>query len=339
MKSPFSKTDIKIAVLGGGTGSFTILSALKSQTKQLVAIVNMVDDGGSTGVLRDEFGTLPSGDIRQCLVALSNSPKIRDLFNYRFEDGLFGGHSFGNLLLTVLEKINGDLGRAVETASEILRINGVVIPATLDNVRLRMTWPGSSLILNGERVIDSEYFKQDPRRAKLSLVPTAKANPLAVTAIRQADIVVVAPGDLYTSVGPLLSIKGVAEALKKTEATCLYVCNLVTKQGQTNGFSVSDHAKEIERFVGGHFLDYVIYNQQKPDKSISRRYKQEGATMVRIDTKELAKAKFKAVGVDLLGGVVKRDKNDILPAKRSFIRHDTEAITKIIMDIVSSKSN
>lgn len=338
MKSPFSKTDVKIAVLGGGTGSFAILSALKSQTKQLAAIVNMVDDGGSTGVLRDEFGTLPSGDIRQCLVALSNSPKIRDLFTYRFENGLFGGHSFGNLLLTVLEKINGNLGEAVETASEILRINGVVIPATLDNVRLRMTWPQSSLILNGERVIDNEYFKQDPRRAELSLVPAAQANPLAITAIKQADVVIVAPGDLYTSIGPLLSIKGVAKALQETEATCFYICNLVTKQGQTTGFSVSDHAKEIERFVGGSFLDYVIYNHQKPDKSISRRYKQEGATMVKIDTRELAKAKFKSVGASLLGDMVRRDKNDILLAKRSFIRHDTEAIAKIIMNTVALKN-
>jgi uncharacterized cofD-like protein len=208
MKDPFEKNDIKIAVIGGGTGSFTILSALKNHTKQLAALVNMADDGGSTGVLRDEFGTLPPGDVRQCLVALSDSSKVRELFDYRFEEGTFKGHSFGNLLLTALEKTTGNFSEAIETASDILRINGVVIPSTLDNVRLKMEWLEASLILKGERVIDANYFKYDPRRANLSLVPEATANPMAVRAIMEADLVVVAPGDLYTSIGPLLIIDG-----------------------------------------------------------------------------------------------------------------------------------
>ena len=183
MYEPFAKTDIKIAVIGGGTGSFTLLTALKEHTKQLAAIVNMVDDGGSTGVLRDELGTLPPGDIRQCLVALSNSPKVRDLFNYRFDEGTFGGHSFGNILLTALEKVTGNFSEAVETASEILRVKGTVIPSTLDSVRLRMQWEDISLELNGERVIDAEHFKHDPRRATLSLVPEPAVNPTARVAI------------------------------------------------------------------------------------------------------------------------------------------------------------
>lgn len=337
MKDPFAKNDIKIAVIGGGTGSFMVLSALKKYTKQIAAIVNMVDDGGSTGILRDEFGTLPSGDIRQCLVALSDSPSVRELFNYRFGEGIFGGHSFGNLLLTVLEKINGNLSEAVETASEILRINGVVIPATLDNVRLKMAWPDSSLTLNGERVIDAEYFKHDPRKAKLSLTPRAKANPLAISAIEQADIVVIAPGDLYTSLGPLLVIGGISEALKKTKATCLYVCNLVTKRGQTSGFSVSDHASEIERFVGNNFLDFVLYNHQKPDKLLAKRYAKEGASMVKIDYKKLDQAKYQAVSGCLLGYPVCKSKSDIIPVTRSFIRHDAEAVAKFIINICDKK--
>ncbi|HEU5121419.1 MAG TPA: gluconeogenesis factor YvcK family protein, partial [Candidatus Saccharimonadales bacterium] len=141
---PYPRNHAKIAVIGGGTGSFNLLKALKQYSHSIAALVNMADDGGSTGVLRDELGTLPPGDVRQCLVALSDSPKVRDLFDYRFEEGTFKGHAFGNLLLSALEKITGDFSEAVETASEILRINGVVVPATLDNVRLKMEWPEAS---------------------------------------------------------------------------------------------------------------------------------------------------------------------------------------------------
>lgn len=333
MNDPFEKTDIKIAVVGGGTGSFTLLSALKKHTKQLAAIVNMVDDGGSTGVLRDEHGTLPSGDVRQCLVALSDSPKIRDLFDYRFEEGTFGGHSFGNILLTALEKVTGSFNEAVETASEILRVNGIVIPATLDDVRLKMEWPKSSITLHGERVIDAHYFKQDPRKAKLSLVPTATANPTAIAAIEQADMIVIAPGDLYTSLGPLLVIDGISQALQKTKAICVYVSNLVTKKGQTTGFAVSDLAAEIERFVGAPFLDYVLYNEQPPTKEIAKKYKQESAFSVKIDKNELKKAHYQAIPGNFLGKIVVRKKADKIPAVRSLIRHDIKAVANALINI------
>ena len=336
MNEPFEKNDIKIAVVGGGTGSFTLLSALKSHTKQLAAIVNMVDDGGSTGILRDELGTLPPGDVRQCLVALSDSPKIRDLFNYRFEEGTFGGHPFGNIFLTALEKMTGSFSEAVNTASEILRINGIVIPATLDDVRLKMEWSKGSVILHGERVIGADYFKYDPRRAILSLVPSATANPMAVTAIEKADMVVIAPGDLYSSLGPLLIIDGIAAALKKTNAICIYVSNLVTKKGQTEGFTVSDHAKEIERFVGAPFLDYVIYNKQNPTKIVAKKYKQENAFLVKVDKKNLDKASYAPVPGEFLGEMVAKNKSDTLLNKRSLIRHDASSVANALISIYDS---
>jgi uncharacterized cofD-like protein len=333
MTNPFAKNDIKIAVIGGGTGSFTLLSELKNHTKQLAAIVNMADDGGSTGVLRDELGALPPGDVRQCLVALSDSPKIRDLFNYRFEQGTFDGHSFGNILLTALEKATGSFSEAVETASEILRITGTVIPATLDNVRLKMEWSDVSLVLNGERVIDAEYYRYDPRKADLTLTPKASANPLAILAIEQADIVVVAPGDLYSSLGPLLVIDGIADALKKTKATCVYVCNLVTKHGQTAGFSVSDHANEIERFVGGAFLDYVLFNEQKPSPRVASRYKAEKAFLVDADVKSLKKASYRALGGNFLGDLATYSAVEVKTVKRSLIRHDADAVARAIISL------
>lgn len=330
------KSNAKITVLGGGTGSFTLLSALKEHTKHITAIVNMADDGGSTGVLRDELGVLPPGDIRQCLVALSDSPKMRDLFNYRFEEGTFGGHSFGNILITALEKVCGDFSEAVQTASEILRIDGAVIPATLDNVRLKMEWPEVSVTLSGERVIDADFFKYDPRRADLSLVPAAKANPVALAAIKQADMVVVAPGDLYTSLGPLLVIDGIAEALYNTKASCVYVANLVTKYGQTTNFTVGDHASEIERFVGCKFLDYVLYNQQEPSKALARSYQAEKAFLVKADSRELAVASYKVIAGNFLGVMATSHSSDILPVTRSLIRHDTKAVAEALIELCSS---
>lgn len=331
MDEPFGKIEIKIAVIGGGTGSFTILSDLKNHTRRIAAIVNMADDGGSTGVLRDELGTLPPGDVRQCLVALSNTPKLRDLFNYRFEEGTFGGHSFGNILLTALEKTTGSFAEAVETASDILRINGIVVPGTLDDVRLRMEWPEVSLVLNGERVIDADYFSHDPRRATLSLVPNPAPNSTAIAAIEQADLVIIAPGDLYTSLGPLLVIDGIGDALRRTKAKVAYVCNLVTKAGQTAGFTVSDHASEIERFAGGQCLDYVIYNEERPTAAVAERYKSEGAFLVEYDRELLGRAHYKAIGGHFIGGMAEEHMADILPVTRSLIRHDAPAVVKALL--------
>lgn len=338
MKDPFTPNELKIAVIGGGTGSFTILSALKEHTSQIAAIVNMADDGGSTGVLRDELGTLPPGDVRQCMVALSDSKKLRDLFNYRFEEGSFAGHALGNILLTALEKSTGNFAEAVETASDILRINGTVIPATLDNVRLKMEWPAASYILNGERVIDADYFRYDPRKAKLSLLPAPKVNPMAIRAIEQADIVLIAPGDLYTSLGPLLVIDGIGDALRRTDALVAYVCNLVTKDGQTNGFSVTDHAAEIERFGGGSFIDYVIYNDQQPDTQLAARYEKEKAYIVKVDQAKLSKAHYQAIGGDFLGRIAERESSDKIPVVRSLIRHNAVAVANTVISLDKARS-
>ncbi|CAN5441579.1 hypothetical protein BH10BAC4_BH10BAC4_09900 [soil metagenome] len=338
MEQPFSnsKNDVRIAVIGGGTGSFTMLSGLKHHSKRLAAIVSMADDGGSTGVLRDELGALPPGDVRKCLVALSDTPKIRDLFEYRFEAGTLSGHSFGNILLTALEKVTGSFAEAVSTASEILRINGMVIPATLDDVRLKMEWADESVILQGEGVIDANYFSHDPRNANLSLVPNPKPNPLAITAIEDADIVVITPGDLYTSLGPLLCIDGIGQALNNTKALKVYISNLVTKDGQTAGFTVSDHAAEIERFAGFNFIDYVIYNDQKPIEAVAERYEEEKAYLVHIDTDVLQKKHYKAVGGEFLGDIAEKGKNDTIKVTRGFIRHDSDAIARTVMEIYNS---
>jgi uncharacterized cofD-like protein len=333
---PFPHADAKIVVIGGGTGSFTLLSALKDYSQSIVALVSMADDGGSTGVLRDELGVLPPGDVRQCLVALSSTPEMRDLFSYRFEEGVLQGHTLGNLLLTAVEKMTGgDFGKAVEMASEILRINGKVVPVTFDNIRLKMHWSDGT-ILSGEHVIDAGNFKHDPRKAKLSLSPRARANPMAFRAIEKADIVVIAPGDLYTSLGPLLIVPGIGRALQKTQAKVLYVSNLVTKKGQTDGFTVSDHVAEIERFAGERCIDYVLYNQQRPSPVLAQRYKSENAYIVKVDEAVLAQQHFRAIGGNFLGEMAKNTIGDTLPVTRSYIRHNAHAVAHAIMDLYES---
>jgi uncharacterized cofD-like protein len=259
---------VKIAVIGGGTGSFTLLSQLKNYTKHVTALVNMADDGGSTGVLRDELGVLPPGDVRQCLVALSESERVRDLFNYRFDGGTFEGHAFGNLFLTALEKMTGNFASAVETAADVLNIIGEVHPVTLDKVTLVMK-QSNGAVTEGEFEIGHADFGLN-RRPDMHLMPKAELNPAARRAIMEADIVVIAPGNLYGSLAPALIVPGMSQALNETDAKKVYVCNLVTKPGQTDDFTVADFAHEVERF-GDFKLDYVLYNEHKPAQDLIDR--------------------------------------------------------------------
>lgn len=276
-KEPFQPDQIKIAVIGGGTGSFTLLTALKNHTSQIAALVNMADDGGSTGMLRDELGVLPPGDVRQCLVALSRTPEVRDLFNYRFDEGSFKGHAFGNLFLTALEKMRGNFAEGVELASKILNIVGRVEPITLTSVHLAVKLKDGQTE-RGEFKIAQMDFGGD--RPEMWLEPHAEANPTAIAAIEQADIVIVAPGNLYGSLAPALIVPGVGEALRRTEALTFYVCNLVTKPGQTDGFAVNDFADEVERLAGGSFLDVVLYNTEQPSTELLNRYAKAGEKAV-----------------------------------------------------------
>jgi uncharacterized cofD-like protein len=331
------KTDARIVVIGGGTGGFTLLNALKNYCSNVTALVNMADDGGSTGQLRDELGVLPPGDTRKTLVALSESPKVRDLFNYRFEEGTLRGHTFGNLFLTALEKLTGSFAEAVETASEVLHTDGRVIPITLDNVRLVIEWPDGTMI-HGENRIDVMEFAKNKGRPILHLAPNASINPDAAEAIRDANVVVLSAGDIYTSLGSSLAVAGVTEALKHTKARIVYVCNLVTKPGQTDGFTVSEHVAEIERLAGAQLIDYVIYNTARPPAELASKYIKEGELLVGIDQGVLANAHYKAIGQPLLDTETspQATKGDPLAAHRSLIRHNGDAIAKAVLEVLSA---
>lgn len=332
LDSPFQPDQVKIAVIGGGTGSFTLLSALKDHSTQIAALVNMADDGGSTGVLRDELGVLPPGDIRQCLVALSDIPELRDLFNYRFDEGSLKGHAFGNLFLTALEKMKGDFSKGIELASELLNITGVVEPITTTNVTLVMK-DDKGEVTKGQHNISLKDFSAS--RPELWLEPKTKPNPRAVAAIEEADMVIVAPGNLYGSLAPTLIAPGVGEALRRSDAFKIYVCNLVTKPGQTDSFQVSDFADEVERLAGGSFLDAVLYNTAKPSDELLKKYARDGELSVQYDENELKRAPYVAAGANILAGSIWKNtnKSDPIASERTLIRHDSAAVASALMEL------
>jgi len=319
----------KLVVIGGGTGSFTLLKSLKDHFTDITALVNMADDGGSTGILRDELGVLPPGDVRQCLVALSNAPQVRDLFNYRFEEGSFEGHAFGNLLMAALEKITGSFTEGVEVASRILNITGRVEPVLLNAVVLCMeTREGK--VIRGQSIIENSGFASS--RPKFWLEPKPEVNPEAISAIRDADAIVIAPGNLYASLAPALLVPEISEAITASHAPTIFVNNLVTKPGQTDDFQVHDFVSEIERFIGAECIDIVLYNNTKPSQELLDKYALQGEYGVVFDCKIMENAHYQAIGGDFIGEIFKPNKKDLL--RRTLIRHDSEAIAKAIIEVI-----
>lgn len=312
-----------IVVIGGGTGTFTVLSGLKRYPFNLTAIVAMSDDGGSTGVLRDELGVLPPGDVRQCLVALSSSDQLmRTLMNYRFEKGGLEGHNFGNLLLSALEKITGSFDSAVQKASEILRIDGHVVPATLDKVTL-VAHVGNRTI-RGQSIIHQTVLNGSLK--SISLAPKARANPEAVRAIAEADTIVIGPGDFYSSLVPNFLVRGIPEAIRKSRAKKIFICNLMARAEHTHDFSVANFTAAIEYYLGGK-VDIVIYNNKLPSPTLIKRYAREGETLTNWD--DLPKH-MRTVGADLITRTFpKFQKSDAV--KRSFIRHNPTRLARIIV--------
>ena len=279
----------KIVVIGGGTGVFTVLTGLKDYSFDLTAIVTTADDGGSSGILREEFGILPPGDIRRVLVALSSdSPVLANLFNYRFENGTgLKGHSFGNLFLTALERITGDFNQAVKEASKILGIKGRVIPVTLDYTRLFARLENDFIVV-GESNIDVPKHDGSLSIEEVFLNPEPKANKEAIKAIKEADIIVVGPGDLYTSIIPNFLVKGIKEAVKKSQAKKVYVCNIMTKYGETNKFTAEDFFATLEKYLGKEIIDYFLVNIEKPKDCYLGKYKKEKAEPIKYNRKLLS---------------------------------------------------
>ncbi len=316
-----NKLSPRIAVIGGGTGSFTLLQELKKRTPNISAIVNMSDDGGSTGLLRDELGVLPPGDVRQCLVALSTLPEARELFNFRFPKGSFKNQSLGNIILSGLELQYESFAAAVKLVSSLLNIVGQVIPVSLENHVLVMRDGDEEII--GENKIGHRAIKH--KDVRVWLQPSSALNQEAKQAIHDAHLVVIAPGNLYGSLLPALAVEGMAEALVGTKAKKVMVSNLVTKPGQTDGWHVVDYVKKIEEYVGAGVIDYVLYNNKPPSDGLLKAYAADREFPVDCSEARFTEIAAKGIGANLVADeIVARDPNDPLVMQRTLIRHDAE---------------
>lgn len=308
----------KIVVIGGGTGLSTLLGGLKAYSANITAIVTVGDDGGSSGRLRQEFGMLPPGDIRKCLAALADEEKLlTELFQYRFSvgDGL-SGHSFGNLFLTALSDITGDLERAVAASSKVLAIRGQVLPATLSDVRLwadlsdgRKIVGESSITEAGGSIVNFGCFPENP-----------PALPAAIKAIKEADYIIMGPGSLYTSVIPNLLVPDIADAIAASDAPCIYVCNIMTQPGETQGYSVADHIKAIDKACGRPLFNAVLVHKKSPSARALIRYAQGSSHPVFLDREDVTKLGRRIV----LANVMHED-------EQGCVRHDSQRLAKVLL--------
>lgn len=316
----------KIVAIGGGTGLSTLLRGLKTYSANITAIVTVADDGGSSGRLRREIGVLPPGDIRNCLAALANEEKLlTELFQYRFQagDGL-SGHSFGNLFLTAMSEVTGDLEQAITASSNVLAVRGQVLPATLSDVRLWAELTDGRLI-EGE----SNITKAGGSIVRIGCTPSAPpALPKAIQAIEEADFIIIGPGSLYTSVIPNLLVPEIASALAKRcqggqgpPAPCIYVCNIMTQPGETQGYSVSDHIRAIDAACGQQLFSAVLVHKKPPSEKSLIRYAQENSHPVFLDREAVARMRRRIV----LANVMDEDE------ETGLVRHNPQRLAGVLV--------
>jgi uncharacterized cofD-like protein len=309
----------RIAVVGGGTGLSTLLRGIKYYTSNITAVVTVTDEGGSSGNLQQTLGILPPGDIRNCLVALADAePALSALFQYRFDQmPALRGHAFGNIFIAAMMGITGDFESAIRKTSEVLAIRGRVLPSTLSSVRLHAEMEDGSHVEGETAIVES------PLRVRRMYLKPDDVEPLdeALAAIRQADIIVMGPGSVYTSVIPNLLVNAIREAIHHTKAIKLYVCNVMTQPGETDHYSASDHVKAIEAHVGKRVFDYVLVNTGQPSETLVDRYQQYGQLMVEPDADRIRSMGYRPI----LGNFM---------SESDVVRHDPQRLAEAIMKLV-----
>ena len=331
------KTQPLVVVVGGGTGTFVALSGLREYFLNLNAVVTMMDSGGSTGRLKAQLGVFPPGDVRQALVALSESRDIwRKLFTYRFDSGDLQGHNFGNIFISALEKITGSNQEAINLAAEILQTSGCVYPITFSKSSLCAKYSDGSVI-EGEHAIESVQ-KNHAAITEVYLSPPALMNLEAKRIFERADYIILGPGDIYTSIVPNLLVTGMKEVMKFTSAKMIYVSNLMSHPGQTDGFPVSRHVDEINKYLGGNYVNYVLINCNRPSQELlDYYYTIDGTIWVEDDVPDKYKG-AKVLREDLLShdkvAVSASDK-----VRRSLIRHDPVKLAAALFEIIDTPSN
>jgi uncharacterized cofD-like protein len=314
----------RIVVIGGGTGLSTMLRGLKEYSSNLVAIVTVTDDGGSSGMLQRQLGVLPPGDIRNCLVALADEETLMtELFQHRFNGATEGltGHSFGNLLIAAMTDITGDFEQAVRETSKVLAIRGRVLPSTIQHVALRAEMMDGTFA-EGETNIVS--YPQAIRRIVLS---PENVKPLAETleAIRLANAIIVGPGSIFTSVIPNLLVEGIADAIAASNAVKIFVCNVMTQPGETDHFSASDHVKAVVEHGGKRAFDYVLANKEVPSIRLLEKYHHGGAELVSPDVDVIREMGYKPITGNFI-------------SQTEVVRHDPQKLAQAILRLVFEKS-
>jgi len=316
----------KIVAIGGGTGLGTMLRGLKIYTSNLTAVVTVADDGGGSGVLRQELGMLPPGDIRNCVLALADTePILEQLLQYRFREGNLKGQSFGNLFLAAMDGISSSFEEAVRKMSDVLAVTGRVLPVTLDNVMLCAELEDGCQIC-GESKIGTHNSIHKGRIKRVYLEPSG-AKPLqdVLDAINEADIIVLGPGSLYTSIIPNLLVKGICPAIKKSKALRVYVCNVMTQPSETEGYTVSDHIAALEEHSYKGIVDCCIVNNVSIPPDLREKYKNDGAEQVMIDMEKLS------------GGGIRLIEGNYLSKKNNYARHNHQKLAATVVELVAEK--
>ena len=328
------KDEFKVVVMGGGTGTYVVISGLKRYPLKITAIVTVADSGGSTGRLRDEFGFLPVGDLRQSLAALAEENHqswIRDLLLYRFSHGEgLQGHNLGNLILTSLQDMVGSTPKALEIAARIFRLEGNIYPVTTQRVDLVVEYADGSFVIGEHHLNPDEVGGKKIRQIRLS--PRAKLYEKSRKSIEASDMIVIGPGDLYASILPNLVVSGVKQAFAKTKATIVYIVNLMTRYTQTHNFKASDHVAEAEAYLGRK-SDYVIVNSGKIPKTALRLYQKENEFPV---VNDLSDNTYKII-TDNFASVASDQKQKGDEVRRSLLRHNRDKLAKILMRIVEER--
>ena len=317
----------KVAVIGGGHGLSNMLRGLKQYTENISAIVTVADDGGGSGMLRQDLGMPPPGDIRSCMEALANTePVMRELLHYRFTEGSLAGQSFGNLFLAALNGISPSFDAAVRRMSQVLAITGRVLPVTTADVQLEAEFENGATVVGESKIYDFKK-QQDCRIHHVALIPERpRALPSALEAIREADLILLGPGSLYTSVIPNLLVEGVPEAIAQSDALKIYVCNIMTQDGETEGYTAGDHLEALMNHGAPGLVDLCLANSAPVQAGLVERYRAEDAVPLAVDRERVA-----AMGLELV-------ERPVASEGGNFARHDPDKLAAAVLEIYRQRA-
>lgn len=316
----FPEQDLKIVAIGGGHGLSSMLRGLKMHSRNITAIVTVADDGGGSGMLREDLGMLPPGDIRNCILSLANTePTLEKLLNYRFADGSLAGQSFGNLFLAAMNGISASFDEAVHKMGDVLAITGRVLPVTNSDVHLEAEFDNGKRTLGESKIFYAKKIN-NCRIRQVRLVPeNPPALPESIRAIREADLIVIGPGSLYTSIIPNFLVQGISEAVAASEAPKIYVMNIMTQDGETEGYSGYDHVEALLRHAPGT-IDMCIANSQPISEGVLEPYRMEGVEPIRLERKKIEKLGIGVAEYPLATG-------------SRYIRHDSKLLAQAVMEV------